>query len=227
MADKRMEEYRAYYDARAERYANNPKKKHSYDAESKLRDLMYKYDSFEEIKNNLGSLNIDCAFGKWLDQYEMESEYYGEVQDPVRKKCADEILAKLQKYPTEGRSNSSVIDMSGVITELTNKNNNEIYYDEAGGKALLDEWNHIDEINVYNNAVVPQRYKREMQKTAKNIQKEMFDRVKNNEKYLKTWSKGRPANPDLVKESRYRRLLPYNDAEIESHLNQYKELIKG
>ena len=227
MADKRLEEYREYYDARAERYAGNPKKHHSYEAESKLRDLFRQYDTLEEIKEHFGSLNIDCAFAKWLDQYEMESEYYESVQDPIRKKCADEILEEVEKYPKTGLSNSSVIELSSKITEITNQNNNEIYYDEIGGKALLDEWRHIDEIDVYENAVVPQRYKREMLRFANDIKKEMRERTERNEKQFKTWSKGRRVNPDLVKENRYRRFMPFSDEEIENHLKKYKEIIKG
>lgn len=225
MADKRMEEYRAYYDARVERYANNPKKKHSFEAESNLRDLMYKYDTFEEIKDNLGSLNIDCAFAAWQDQYEMESEYYKEVEDPVRKKCADKILDEVEKYPKTGLSNSSVIDMGSKITEVTNQSNNEIYYDEASGKALLDEWKHLDEIDVYSNAVVPGRYKYYMQKFVSDIKKEMKERNEKNEKYLKAWSKGRRIDPNLAKENRYRRLMPYSDEDIEKQLKKYKEII--
>ena len=227
MADKRLEEYREYYDARAERYANNPKKHHSYEAESKLRDLFRQYDTLEEIKDHFGSLNIDCAFAKWLDQYEMESGYYESVEDPIRKKCADDILDVVEKYPKTGLSNSSVIDVSSKITEITNHCNNEIYYDETGGKALLDEWKNIDDISVYENAVVPQRYKSEMKRFANDIKKEMRERTELNEKHFKTWSKGRRVNPDLVKENRYRRLMPYSDEDIENHLKNYKEIIKG
>lgn len=227
MADKRLEEYREYYDARAERYANNHNQRHSYEAECHLRDLFRKYDTLEEIKEHFGSLNIDCAFAKWLDQYEMESEYYASVNDPVRKKLADIILAELEKYPKTNLSNSSVIDMSNIITEATNKSNEEIYYDEIGGKALLDEWRHIDDIYVYENAAVPQKYRNEMMKVANDIKKEMQGRVARKEEQFKKWTKGRRINPELVKEERYHRLMPFIDEDIDSHLKKYKEIVKG
>ena len=227
MADKQLEEYRAYYDARAERYANNPKQRHSYDAECKMRDLFYKYDSLDEIKEHFGSLNIECAFAKWLDQYEMESEYYESVQDPIRKKYADTILSEIEKYPKTELSNQSIIDMSSKINEVTNRNNDEVYYDETCGKALLEEWKDIDEIAVYENAVVPQKYKGEMQRIANDIRNEIRERKALHEEKLEAWTKGKHIDPELVKEPRYRRQLPFSDNDIEIQLKKYKEIIKG
>ena len=89
MADQRLEEYRKYYDARAERYANNPNHIHSYEAEKRLRDVFFQYDTFEEIRDHFGTLNIDCAFALWRDQYEMESRFYESIEEPVRKKGAE------------------------------------------------------------------------------------------------------------------------------------------
>lgn len=227
MADKQLEEYRAYYNARAERYANNPKQQHSYEAECKMRDLFYKYDTLDEIKQHFGSLNIECAFAKWLDQYEMESEYYESVQDPIRKKCADDILSEIEKYPKSALSNQSIIDMSGIITEVTNRSNDEVYYDETGGKTLIEEWKSIDEIAIYENAAVPQKYKSEMQRIANDIKKQIRERIALNEEKFETWTNGKHIEPELVNEPRYRRLVPFSDSEIDSHLKKYNEIIKG
>ena len=155
MADQRLEEYRAYYKARTERYAGNPHRKHSYEAEKKLSDLFDRYDTLEEIGQNLGHLNVDCAFAGERDQYEMESEYYESVQEPVRKKGADDILANLDKY-------TDLNDMMTMVTDQTNKNSVEVMSDEGSGKALLENWKRIDEIDIFNNAVVPAKYKSNM-----------------------------------------------------------------
>ena len=227
MADQQLEEYRAYYDVRAERYANNPKQQHSYEAECKMRDLFYKYDTLDEIKQHFGSLNIECAFAKWLDQYEMEGEYYASVQDPIRKKYADDIIAEIEKFLKTELSNQSIIDMSGIITEVTNHSNDEVYYDETGGKALLEEWTAIDEVEIYENADVPQKYKSEMLRIAGDIKRQIRERKALHEEKFETWTKGRHIDPDLVKEPRYRRLMPFSDSEIDGHLKQYKEIIKG
>ena len=218
MADQRLEEYRAYYDARTERYANNPLMKHSYEAEKKLRDLFYRYDNLDEIGQNLGRLNTDCAFATWRDQYEMESEYYESVQEPVRKKGADDILANLDKY-------TDLNDMMTMVTDQTNKNSVEVMSDEGSGKALLENWKRIDEIDIFNNAVVPAKYKSNMMESVANTKKSIVEDVKSTEDTLGKWIEGWRMKPELTREYRYRHIIPFSDEELEEHLKKFKNII--
>ena len=218
MADQRLEEYRAYYDARTERYANNPLKKHSYEAEKKLRDLFYRYDTLDEIGQNMGRLNVDCAFAVTRDQYEMESEYYESVQEPVRKKGADQILAELDKQ-------SELTDMMSMVNDQTNKNSVEVSADEASGKALMNAWRQLDEIEVYTNAVVPARYKANMQKVIDEAKKLIIESRDSEEKTMGDWVNGWRMKPETTLEYRFRHLMPYSDKEIEEHLRKLKNII--
>lgn len=218
MADQRLEEYRAYYKARTERYAGNPHRKHSYEAEKKLSDLFDRYDTLEEIGQNLGHLNVDCAFAGERDQYEMESEYYESVQEPVRKKGADDILANLDKY-------TDLNDMMTMVTDQTNKNSVEVMSDEGSGKALLENWKQIDEIDIYNNAVVPAKYKSNMMEAVANTKKSIVEDVKSTEDTLGKWIEGWRMKPELTREYRYRHIMPYSDEEIEAHLKKFKNII--
>lgn len=218
MADQRLEEYRAYYKARTERYAGNPHRKHSYEAEKKLSDLFDRYDTLEEIGQNLGHLNVDCAFAGERDQYEMESEYYESVQEPVRKKGADDILANLDKY-------TDLNDMMTMVTDQTNKNSVEVMSDEGSGKALLENWKRIDEIDIYNNAVVPAKYKSNMMEAVANTKKSIVEDIKSTEDTLGKWIEGWRMKPELTREYRYRLIMPYSDEEIEAHLKKFKNII--
>jgi hypothetical protein len=218
MADQRLEEYRAYYKARTERYAGNPHRKHSYEAEKKLSDLFDRYDTLEEIGQNLGHLNVDCAFAGERDQYEMESEYYESVQEPVRKKGADDILANLDKY-------TDLNDMMTMVTDQTNKNSVEVMSDEGSGKALLENWKRIDEIDIFNNAVVPAKYKSNMMESVANTKKSIVEDVKSTEDTLGKWIEGWRMKPELTREYRYRHIIPFSDEEIEEHLKKFKNII--
>ncbi|MBQ4476912.1 MAG: hypothetical protein II935_12070, partial [Bacteroidales bacterium] len=193
MADQRLEEYRAYYDARTERYANNPLTKHSYEAEKKLRDLFYRYDNLDEIGQNLGRLNTDCAFATWRDQYEMESEYYESVQEPIRKKGADQILAELDRQ-------SELLDMMNKVNDLTNKNSVEITADEANGKALMENWKQLDKIDIYTKAVVPAKYKPDMQKVVDDEKESIIKSRDSEEKTIGDWVEGWRMKPELTRE---------------------------
>lgn len=218
MADQRLEEYRAYYKARTERYAGNPHRKNSYEAEKKLSDLFDRYDTLEEIGQNLGHLNVDCAFATVRDQYEMESEYYESVQEPVRKKGADNILANLDKY-------TDLNDMMTMINDLSNKNNVEVTADEGSGKALFDNWKQIDEIDIFTKAVVPAKYKSNMMETVAKTKQSIVENVKSTEDTLGKWVEGWRMKPELTREYRYRHVMPYSDEEIEEHLKKFKNII--
>ena len=217
MADQRLEEYRKYYDARAERYANNPNHIHAYEAEKRLRDVFFQYDTFEEIRDHFGTLNIDCAFALWRDQYEMESRFYESIEEPVRKKGADEILAQLPRH-------TDVTDMSTAINEITNRNSVELSLDEASGKALMDAWERLDAINVLENAEVPDEYKRGMQERADKLRHSICESVQSSEETLGEWMPGFRIKPEIALQPRYRRLLPYSDEDVAQHLQQFKTI---
>ena len=218
MADQRLEEYRAYYDARTERYANNPLMKHSYEAEKKLRDLFYRYDNLDEIGQNLGRLNTDCAFATWRDQYEMESEYYESVQEPIRKKGADQILAELDRQ-------TELLDMMNMVNDQTNKNGVEVSADEASGKALMENWKQLDKIDIYTKAVVPAKYKPDMQKVVDDEKESIIKSRESVEKTIGDWVEGWRMKPEITLEYRYRHIMPYSDQEIDEHLKKFKNII--
>ena len=217
MSDQRLDEYRAYYDARTERYANNPNRRHSYEAEGRLRDLFYKYDTLEEIRDHFGTLNIDCAFAAWRDQYEMESQYYESVEQPVRKKGADDILAQLPNH-------TDVTDMGAVITDISNRNNVEIYSDCYSGEALINAWGQLDAITAFTNAEVPDEYKSYMLEQAEEIRQHIRENVQDTEKTMGEWIAGWRMKPETVLQNRHRRQLPYSDADVEQHLEQFKTI---
>lgn len=217
MSDQRIEEYRKYYDARTERYANNPHRRHSYEAEKRLRDLFYRYDTLEEMRDNLGTLNIDCAFAAWRDQYEMESQYYGNADETIRKKGADEILANLGNH-------TDITDMSTVITDITNRNSVEISCDEASGKALMEAWGQLDAIQALINAEVPDEYKSPMQQRADEIRQHIREAVQSTEQTMGEWMPGFRIKPETALQPRYRRLLPYSDDEVAQHLQHFKTI---
>ena len=217
MADQRLEEYRSYYDARAERYANNPNRKYSYDAECGLRQLFYDHDTFEAMVGEAPALSQACAFASWRDQYEMESRYYGSVNDPVRKKCADQILSQLD-------TTTDLNSMMAKTGEITNANSVEIMADEESGKALLENWKKLDDIEAFANAEVPGIYKGYMVLMAEEKRKEINESVHDTEKTVGDWIHGWRLRPETALEYRYRHLMPYSDDEVEQHLIKLKEI---
>ena len=214
MADQRLEEYRKYYEARAARYANNPNHRHAFEAESKLSALFKQFDTIDEIGKNMGTLNIDCAFAAWRDQYEMESNYYGSVSEPIRKKCADQILAEISKT-------NDLTQASSAINEITDHCSTEQALDEANGNLLAEWWAKLDDIEAYANAQVPDEYKSDMLRMADTLKSEMRESLALLAGDKRTWQPDWQIDPSAAQKPQYRAQLPYSDEEIARHIAQF------
>jgi len=167
MSQSLLEEYKDYYRVKAERYADNPNYKHSYEAEMKVSDAMQSCSVLEEFKDKLGNLNEKCANAIIKDQYIMRRDFYEEMQEHVRILGPERILEKVDEIETS-------LDIAQMVVEESNKNSIEISMDES---TLLSEWNLLDSIEVYGNAEVPSKYKSYMQEIVDDTKKSLIRNV--------------------------------------------------
>lgn len=212
-----LQEYKDYYRVRAERYADNPKYKNSYEAEKKLSDAMQGCSVLEEFKDRLGNLNQLCAVALTKDKYLMEKAFFDEFQEKIRVKAADQILAKADEY-------KEVFDLIQMVTETEGRVMTEISMDEAN-RLFHYMWMFLDRIEIYSQAEVPSQYAGEMKETVDYYIQSIRDAVKDmheqNHLYDPTWKH----DPDVNTEYRHRRLLPYKDEHISEMLTRYKQII--
>lgn len=216
MADL-LQEYKDYYRVRAERYANNPNYKHSYEAEQNLSAAMQGCSVLEEFRERLGNLNEKCANALIKDKYLMEKAFYDEHQEIVRVKAADRILEKVDSMQT-------AMDVASLITEETNKNSIEISMDESN-RELVNDWKNLEMIEIYEKAEAPADIKAEMRESAAESKKRMIDGIERLEKNNNDWQEGWRLNPDAVLEHRHRRFLVYKDEHVQEMLQKYKSII--
>ncbi len=212
-----FEEYKDYYRVRAERYANNPNYRNSYEAEKNLCDAFLNCSQMEEFRSKASLLSFKCASALTKDKYIMEQAFYNEIQETVRINASKRILAMIDRY-------DNVMDLITMVNEELNKNNIEISMDEANRQFHAD-WEWIDNIEVYENAVVPDEHKQDMINTANWYKKTIVDSVINLEEQNSHWQTGWKLNPDVILEYRHQRLLPYKDEHITEQLKKYKSII--
>ena len=215
--DNLLEEYKAYYAARAERFADNPNYKFSYEAEKNLSEAMQSCSTLEEFKEKVGNLNELCAIALVKDEAIIEKNFYEKHQEFIRKLAPERIFAKADNY-------DNVMDLISMVTEETNKNSIEISMDEAH-RQLLYDWKLLDNIEVYENAEVPEKYKKEMLETAQESREAIIRNVTDIEKNNESWQAGWRLTPDLITEHRHQRLFPYNDNDLQEQLAKYKSII--
>lgn len=212
-----LQDYKAYYATRAERFAGNDKYKHSYEAEKKVSDAMQSCAVLEEFKDKLGDLNERCAVAMAKDVALMDEAHFNKHQEIVRILGPQRILQQVDDCKV-------ALDVTNLITDILNKNSIEISMDESHQEFVYD-WDQLDEYIMYKNAVVPDQYKSRMENTCNEIVESMRKGVEGIEKNNHEWQAGWRLIPEKNLEYRHRRLLPFSDEHIQEQIQLYKTLV--
>jgi hypothetical protein len=215
MSQSLLDEYKDYYRVKAERYADNPNYKHSYEAEKNVSDVMQSCGVLEEFKDKLGNLNEKCANAITKDVYIMRRDFYIEMQEHVRVLGPERILEKIDEIET-------ALDVAQMVVEESNKNSVEISMDES---RLIREWKLIDQIEIYTKAEVPEKYKPYMMERVESAKKSLIRDVEGLEENNAPWQEGWRLNPELIWEHRHFRLSPYKREHVEEQLQKYRSII--
>jgi hypothetical protein len=217
MSDTLLDDYKAYYAARAEKYAGNPNYACSYEAEKRLSEAMQSCAVLEEFRDKIGDLNERCAVALTRDQNLMQKKHFDKHKETIRVKACDRILEKVDACKV-------VNDVITLVNEEMNKNMIEISMDEAQRQFIFD-WEYIDMAEVYSHAVVPDPYKKEMQDWAAELRKNIAEGIRRAAASHQEWQQGWKMNPDVIMEYRHRRLLPFTDEQILEQIEKYKKII--
>ena len=220
-----LEAYKKYYRVRAERFADNPNYKFSYEAESKLSDAMQSCNELIEFKdkihydglNSTGNLNELCANALIKDEHLMEKAFYEKHQEHVRVLASQRILDQVD-------SCANTTELVTLVMEEMNKNSLEISMDEFH-REFQGDWFLLDRAEIYENAEVPDKYKSDFQTTANEIRAKLKTSNEETELEARKFQPDFVMKPELNLEHRHRRLLPYSDAHLEEQLALYKSII--
>jgi len=217
MSDQILEDYKAYYQSRTEKYAGNPNYSTAYQAEKQLSDAMQSCSSLEEFQPKATGLNNACAIALVKDQSLMEKKHFEKHQEIVRVKAGENILNKIESCQTSA-------EVATMAVEETNKISMEISMDEAH-RQFISDWDLTDEITIYENAIVPDKYKQSMMDSAQKNKDSLNIGVERLEKNCQDWQKGWKLVPEKNLEIRHKRLLPFSDGHIVEQLAKYKSII--
>ena len=217
MSDQLLEEYKAYYRARSQRYADNPKYQNSYNAERALYEAMDSCNELAEFRDKLGNLNELCAVALIKDEHQIERDFYREHKETVRILMSQRVLERV-----EGCDN--VMDAMNAVQEESSKNSLEISMDEWQREFQYD-WKQLDDIEIFRNAEVPDAYKARMQETADDIQNRLLKSISDGEEEARKFQPDFTFKPELNLEHRHRRLIPYKDEHVQEQVNRYKTMI--
>ena len=212
-----LDQYKAYYKTRAARFANNPSYTNSYKAESDLSDAMDSCSTLPEFKERIGNLNEICAVALVKDEHLMEQDFFNKHEETVRVEVANKVLDRLQNI-------DNVNDLITMVGEVSTETMIDISVDEAN-RLFASEWKRLDEIEIYENAIVPDAYKSELLEWADEARQKMKEAVADEEDNSRKFKPNWTYNPSANLEHRHRRLIPYSDEHLNAHLNTYKSIV--
>jgi len=142
-----LQEYKDYYSVRAEKYAENPNYQNTYNAEKALSDAMQSCAVLEEFRDKIGNLNELCGVALIKDEYLMENAHFTKHKETVRVKASEQVLQKTDSI-------TEIMELMSAVTEIENANSIKISMDESH-REFQSDWDQLDEITIYENAVVP------------------------------------------------------------------------
>ncbi len=214
MSDPILEDYKLYYSARSAKFANNPKYRNSYLAEKRMSDAMQACVCLEDFRENAVEMSNACAIALVKDECTIEKNFYDKQLEIIRGRASSEILEKIDSCLTS-------LDLATMVVEETNKNNVTISLDESH-RISLSEWDLLDEISIYENAVVPEKYKARMLEVVENITHSLIEGVKSTEENNSSWQAGWKIIPEKNLEYRHLRILPFAMLHVHTQIAVYK-----
>lgn len=210
--------YKEYYQVRKQRYENNPDYPRTYETENAMFEAMNSCNELIEFKDKLGNLNEQNAVNLTIDQYTIRKKYFDSLGEAVRVLASNRILEKSQNVNTAQ-------EIITIVNEEENKNSIEISMDESVRYFISDDWKRLDEIEIYENAVVPSNYKSGMEskknKAIQTLRETKADLEKNNRAWDPNWT----FNPEENLKPHHLRLVPYSQEHLEEKLTEYRNTL--
>ena len=210
-----LNDYKAYYKARAKRYERDIDYPLTAKAEADLCNAMVSCNDLPEFRNKLGNLNDLVAVALTKDKYSIRYAHYLEIEEKIRALGPQRIIEK-----SDGKNN--VMDLITMVNEEENINMVEIAMDDIS--PFSGHWFLLERVEAYERAEVPDKWKKDMEEFAEDGRKSMREGLTSTETEMNKWKVGWRFNPLLVSEERHRRKLPFPDTEIDKRLQQYNTI---
>ncbi|MEO6605182.1 MAG: hypothetical protein ABIN55_06180 [Aeromicrobium sp.] len=215
----RLAEYRAYYRARAERYAANPLYPESAAAEKAMSEAMDAATSFEEFRSKAIEMSMAMGHALARDQARARLAVYQETAEHVRAKGSAEVIAGIDAA-------KDAPALASMLSEIEQRTQRAVTADE-----LLRIWHMsltgLENIEVWRTAVVPDRWRSELEgfaaETVSDERKVWKEVLEEASRHQAGWTFDSAA----ARAERHRRLVPVSDEVFERRLAEHGSLLRG
>lgn len=216
--DSLLEDYKNYYRVRMERYENDSLFQHSYQSEKALFDAMNSCSELSEFRGKVGTLMTENAKALVRDKAIARLNHYNELEEPVRAKAPEKILASVD-------SAQDANEIATVVSEIEQSVSNEIsvdgFYDVIGTDLIP----LLEDLEVTKKAQIPGKYESERAGAVAEIEKSIKDRISDTREQASQWNPGWNFDLDVIWETRHRKKIALDDTLLEKRINELKNYL--
>lgn len=216
MADY-LQDYKAYYQLRVQRYEGNPDYPNSYQSEKAIYEAIASCKVLDEFKEKIGNLNENNASALIMDEYAIRLRHYEEVKESIRADGCKRIIEKTKEI-------DNVSELITMINEEENKTNLAITADSI---SPFNDTGYLERIEIWTDADVPEKYKSRYHQYAEEEKKNLRNAYAETEKNLNNWQPGWKFDFTKILEERHRRLLPFSDHVINEQIQTTKTILNA
>ena len=220
MDNQLLEDYKAYYRVRMERYEGNTMYPHSYLTEKALFDAMNNAQTGHDFKKAIDEqkLNIKNAIALVKDQETARLAMWRKLNEPIRALSPERIIAKIDTA-------DDAMGVAHVVQDVDQEVSVEIsidgFMDNFYGLDL--NFKVLEDIEVSETAEVPDKWKNDQMASAEESRKLLVRGYDYDEEKAGDWQPGWKFNYDLLWEERHRRKIPVPDEQLQKRIDQVKQ----
>lgn len=215
--DQLLQDYKAYYQARADRFENNPLYQNSYQSEKALADAMNACNELIEFKDKIGDLNIKNGIALVKDKETARLKHFTELQETVRAKGPQFTLERIEQAQTD-------MDIAEIAMRAEHEAMILISVDLMTDHFYGDVIPRLETLDMLRNIEGAEKYRSDIDYSISEEIRLIKENVRELEENAQSWQQGWKFNPDLVWEFRHRRGIPLPDNVLTQRLNEYKNL---
>ncbi|MCB1309934.1 MAG: hypothetical protein KDK30_17220 [Leptospiraceae bacterium] len=217
MADERLQQYVAYYEARMKKYENNPLYPNAYAAEKALYEAIRDAPDGDAFKQKLfgENLHVKNAIALVRDQETARKRHFEELKEVVRARGPAQILSEIDGF-------DKIEDLTARLNEINHENSKAISVDLLTDHFAAD-FTALENLQEAEEADVPSEWKSELKEY---IQAEIEEGRRMWREIdlpnAHNWDPNWRMDYDLVWAERHRRKIPVPDEVIQRRIAEHK-----
>jgi hypothetical protein len=210
-----LEDYKAYYQLRMQRYEGNPDYPNSYQSEKAICEAIASCSVLEEFKEKLGNLNEKNAVALVLDQYAIRLRHYEAMKEPIRAEGCRRIIEKA----------TTIDNAAALITMINEEENKTSLAVTADTIQPFPDFGYPERIEIWEEAEIPEKYRERYRQYAAEERENAGKAYVETEKAISHFKPGWTFDFNRITEERHRRLLPFPEEVINRNIDKIKAIL--